>query len=223
MRFGQQPHSLNAYEKRIAHRSYAMRRTWILLLCLAWLFVAMQTAQSEDELHPTKESVDFAGLGGSTLGGQPMPVGAVVRAYDPSGTLAGRAEVALSGWYLMAVYGDDAATELDEGATSGETITFTINDQPAVPQGPAPPVWATNPEGLYWHVELEANACTLFGDLDCDCDVDVADAMAVASRWRCRRLKDECYDARYDLDGDGDIDVVDIMLVSARWGEVCSP
>jgi len=91
----------------------------------------------------------------------------------------------------------------------------------AVPLGPDPPLWVA--AGSRVHVELEADACPLFGDLDCDCDVDVADAMAVASRWRCRRLKDECYDDRYDLDGDGDIDVVDIMLVSARWGEVCSP
>ena len=206
-----------------------MRRLCILLLCLAWLLVARQTAQSlvprsvegEDELHPTNLWVDFLGKGGSIMDGQPLPVGAVVRAYDPTGGLAGRAEVALSGWYLMAVYGDDPATELDEGAEFADTITFTINDQPAVPLGPDPPLWVGS--GSRVHVELEADACPLFGDLDCDCDVDVADAMAVASRWRCHRLKDECYDAHYDLDSDDDIDVVDIMLVSARWGDVCSP
>jgi len=198
-----------------------MRRTWILLLCLAWLLVAMQTAQAEDGLYPTNLWVDFVGKGGSTLGGQPLPVGAVVRAYDATGVLAGRAEVAVSGYYLMAVYGNDPATELDEGAESGDTITFTINDQPAVPLGPDPPIWTAAGERV--HVELDADACTLFDDLDCDCDVDLADAMAVASRWRCRYLQDECYDAHYDLDDDDDIDVVDIMLVSAHWGEVCSP
>ena len=197
-----------------------MRHRLMLLLCLTCLLVAIQPTQAEDELHPTKEWVDFVGMGASTLGGQPVPVGAVVRAYDPSGTLAGRAEVAVSGWYLMAVYGDDATTELDEGAVSGDTITFTINDQPAVPQGPDSPVWVGS--GTRRNVELEADACILFGDLDCDCDVDVADAMAVAGRWRCQ-LGDNCYDARSDLDHDGDIDVVDIMLVSAHWGEVCSP
>ena len=198
-----------------------MRRPWILLLCLTCLLVAAQTsqsAQSTDDLHPTPWFVDFVGEQ-STLGGQPLPVGAVVRAYDPNGVLAGCVEVTLTGWYLMPVYGDDPLTDLDEGAEPGDTITFTINGQPAVPLGPDPPVWVGAGERV--HVELEAS-CPLFGDLDCDCDVDVEDIMTVASKWRCQ-LEDECYDAHCDLDDDGDIDVVDIMLVAAHWGEVCSP
>ncbi len=204
-----------------------MHRHWMLLLCLASLFVALQTAQSlvprsaegADELHPTYLWVDFLGKGGSTLGGQPLPVGAVVRAYDPSGVLAGRAEVPKIGWYLMPVYGDDPETEeLDEGAVYGDTITFTVDGHPAVPLGPDPPLWVG--AGELVHVELEA--CPLFGDLDCDCDVDVADVMMVASGWRCQ-LGDQCYDPLCDLNDDGDIDIVDIMLVVAHWGEVCSP
>jgi hypothetical protein len=197
-----------------------MRRPWTLLLCLAWLLIATQTAQpvrSSDELHPTPWFVDFVGEQ-STLGGQPLPVGAVVRAYDPSGLLAGRTEVTLSGWYLMPVYGDDPLTELDEGAESGDPITFTVDDYSAIPLGPDPPVWVA--AGSRAHVELET--CPLFGDLDCDCEVGVADVMMVASKWRCRH-GDECYDARYDLDNDGDIDIVDIMKVVAHWGETCSP
>jgi hypothetical protein len=194
-----------------------VHRLWRLLLCLACLLVTAQAALSDDELHPTPWFIDFVGEQ-STLGGQPLPVGAVVRAYDPSGVLVGRTEVTLSGWYLMAVYGDDPQTALDEGAESGDIITFTINDYPAIPQGPDPPVWTAAGERA--HVELEA--CPLFGDLDCDCDVDVEDVMMVASGWRCQ-LGEECYDPRFDLDGDGDIDVVDIMLVVAQWGEVCSP
>jgi len=189
----------------------------MLLLCLAWLLVAVQGARSDDELHPTPWFVDFMGEQ-STLYGQPLPMGAVIRAYDPSGVLAGRAEVTLSGWYLIPVYGDDPMTQPDEGARSGDTITFTVDGHPAVALGPDPPVWAGS--GSRVHVELAA--CSLFGDLDCDCDVDVADVMMVASKWRCRR-GDQCYDPRCDLDGDGDIDIVDIMQVAAHWGEVCSP
>jgi len=163
--------------------------------------------------------VDFVGEGESTLGGQPLPVGAVVRAYDPNGMLAGRVEVTLSGWYLMPVYGDDPLTDLDEGAESEDTITFTVDGYPAVLLGPDLPVWVGAGERA--HVELEVS-CPLFGDLDCDCDVDVVDVMIVASRWSCQ-LGDDCYDARYDLDGGGDIDVVDIMQVAARWGEGCPP
>jgi hypothetical protein len=192
-----------------------MRRP--LMLCLACLLVAAQAVQSADELHPTNLWVDFVGMGESTLSGQPLPVGAVIRAYDPNGVLAGRTEVTLSGWYLMPVYGDDSQTELDEGAESGDTIAFTINGKPAAPLGPDPPVWVGSSSRV--HVELEA--CPLFGDLDCDCDVDVADVMKVASRWSCQ-LGDTCYDPGYDLDGDGDIDIVDIMQVVVHWGEVCS-
>jgi hypothetical protein len=84
----------------------------------------------------------------------------------------------------MPVYGDDPLTELDEGAESGDTITFTVDDQPAVPLGPDPPVWVG--AGELVHVELEV--CPLFGDLDCDCDVDVADVMMVASRYGAANL-----------------------------------
>ena len=201
----------------ILHSPISMRRPWMLLLCLACLLVAAQPANSTDELHPTPWFTDFLGEQ-STLGGQPLPVGAVVRAYDPTGVLAGRAEVALSGWYLMPVYGDDPLTEFDEGAESGDTITFTVDDYPAVPLGPDPPLWVG--AGSRVHVELET--CPLFGDLDCDCDVDIVDIMMVASRWSCQ-LGDECYDAHCDLDGDGDIDIVDCMQVAVHWGEVCSP
>ncbi|MBC8422478.1 MAG: hypothetical protein H8E01_00445 [Chloroflexi bacterium] len=197
-----------------------MRRPLILLLCLACLLVAAQASQSAqptDDLHPTPWFVDFWGEQ-STLNDQPLPAGAVIRAYDPRGVLAGRAEVSLSGWYLMAVYGDDPLTELDEGAISGDTITLTINSQAAVPLGPDQPLWTASGERL--HVELRAY--TLSGDLDGDCDVDIVDIMMVASKWCCR-LGDECYDPRCDLDGDGEIDIVDIMQVAAHWGEVCSP
>jgi hypothetical protein len=121
------------------------------------------------------------------------------------------------GGSTMPVYSDDPMTQLDdEGARSGDTITFTVDSHPAVPLGPDPPVWTGAGERV--HVELEA--CPLFGDPDCD--VDVADIMKVASRWRCQ-LGDGCYDSRCDLNGNGDIDIVDIMRVAVHWGQACSP
>jgi len=60
----------------------------MLLLCLAWLLVAAQASQSADELHPTNLWVDFVGMGKSTLYGQPLLVGAVVRAYDAASLTA---------------------------------------------------------------------------------------------------------------------------------------
>jgi len=193
-----------------------MRRWWIAV-CLAGLLVAAQAAQSDDELHPTPWFVNFLGQQ-STLDGQPLPVGAVVRAYDPSGVLAGRVEVALDGWYLVSVYGDDHTTTpyLDEGADPGDRVAFTVNGYQTVPLGPDPPVW-TEPGSLV-HVELRA--CTLPGDFDCDCRVTVIDMMRQAQGFGASQGQVGYYPP-FDRDGDGDIDVRDIQLVAALWRTTC--
>jgi len=193
------------------------RRVWPLLMCLtAGLLVAARGAQA-DKVYPTREWVDFYGES-STLHGQPLPEGAVVRAYDPDGVLAGRADVTLAGWYLMAVYADDPQTTLDEGAEAGETITFTIQGQAATALGPDEPVWTSSGERL--HVEL-AGEGALLGDLDGDCDVDIDDVSLVKAAWRCQ-TGDECYERRCDMNHDDRIDVVDIMNVVAHWNATCS-
>jgi hypothetical protein len=192
------------------------RRFFPVLIALACLLVAAPAAHPVDATQPVW--VDFYGET-STLNGQPLPEGAVVRAYDPDGVLAGRAEVALAGWYLIAVYGDDPQTAPDEGAEAGDTITFTIQGQPAATLGPDEPVWTSSVERL--HVELAANS-GLVGDLDGDCDVDIDDVSLVTAAWRCRP-EEGCYAAHCDLDNDGDIDVIDIMQVVAHWDESCSP
>ena len=206
------------------------RRFWPLLVCLASLclaagvplipraLAAARADQPADEVHPTRWWVDVTG-DSSTLNGELLPVGAVVRAYDPDGVLAGRAEVALSGWYLVSVYGDDPQTALDEGAEAGDTITFTVQGRPAVALGPDEPVWTSSGDRL--DVELAAEGA-LTGDLDGDCDVDIDDVGLVTAAWRCR-TGDDCYAAPCDMDNDGDIDVVDIMQVVAHWDETCSP
>jgi len=59
------------------------------------------------EVVPTEEWANFYGLG-STLNGQPLPVGVVIRAYDPQGVVCGQFRVTRAGCYgLMPVYGDD--------------------------------------------------------------------------------------------------------------------
>jgi len=206
------------------------RRLWPLLVCLASLCLAggaflmpgalgaARTDQSADEVHPTRWWVDVTGES-STLDGELLPVGAVVRAYDPDGVLAGRVEVTLSGWYLVSVYGDDPETTLDEGAEAGDTITFTVQGQVAATLGPDEPVWTSSGDRL--DVELAAEGA-LTGDLDGDCDVDIDDVGLVTAAWRCR-TGEGCYETRCDLDGNGCIDVVDVMQVVAHWDETCSP
>ena len=92
---------------------------------------------------PTDKWVMFYSLE-STLNGQPLPVGAVIRAYDPQGVVCGQHQVTEAGRYgLMPVYGDDPLTEVDEGAVPGDRIRLTVNGAAATVTGPDEPVWVT--------------------------------------------------------------------------------
>ncbi|MGC8839311.1 MAG: hypothetical protein ACP5UM_12945, partial [Anaerolineae bacterium] len=118
---------------------------------LAWLPARLQATLA---LTPTNQWVNFYGVN-STLGGAPLPVGAVVAAYDPDGVQCGAFTVVSPGQYgVMAVYADDPFTPEDEGAEPGDPISFTVNGIPAAPMGPDLPVWTSN--GDLRHVELEA-------------------------------------------------------------------
>ena len=95
-------------------------------------------------ITPTDQWVNFYSQS-SYLDGQPLPVGAVVQAYNPRGVLAGQFTVTTQGWYgLMPVYGDDPNTPQDEGLRPGEVVSFTINGLPARTMGPDTPIWTTN-------------------------------------------------------------------------------
>ena len=84
-----------------------------------------------DGVVSTNLFADVYGLS-STLDDQPLPVGACVLAFDPDGVNCGAFQVTTAGYYgLMHVYGDDPTTPEDEGAESGDTITFTIDGLPA--------------------------------------------------------------------------------------------
>ncbi|MFQ5595791.1 MAG: hypothetical protein ACE5HA_16720 [Anaerolineae bacterium] len=190
-----------------------MRRFWILLISLAMLLL---TAGAADGPHETPWWVDILGQQ-STLDGQPLPAGTIVRAYDPTGVLAGRVEVTLAGWYLVSVYGDDPQTpELDEGAVAGDRIAFTVDGHPAVLLGPDAAVWAGS--GSRQHVEL--HACTLAGDFDCDCRVSVADLMRQAGSFGVS-MGEAGYYPPFDRDGDEVIDSGDLQDVAGRWHRTC--
>jgi hypothetical protein len=93
---------------------------------------------------PTNEWVNFYSQA-SYYYGQPLPIGAVVRAYNPRGVQAGEFTVTTQGWYgLMPVYRDDPETPEDEGLRPGEEVSFTINGIPARPDGPDDVIWTTN-------------------------------------------------------------------------------
>lgn len=66
----------------------------------------------------------------STFNGEPIKVGTVIDAFDPSGVYCGTDTVREDGLYgFMSVYGDDPINtpDLDEGAEPGDQIVFAIN------------------------------------------------------------------------------------------------
>lgn len=72
---------------------------------------------------------------------KPLPVGSVVRVYDPQGVLSGEFLVNRAGRYgLMPVYADDPTTPQDEGAVPGDVLRFTVDRRPA----------STTPEVVRW-------------------------------------------------------------------------
>ena len=77
--------------------------------------------------------------------GEPIVVGSIITAYDPTGVLIGRTTVTSVGEYgAMAIYMDDPSTLIDEGAVEGDVLTFKINGLTAVVLGPNNPVWTEN-------------------------------------------------------------------------------
>ena len=84
-----------------------------------------------DGVIPTNAWVDIYSTA-STFDGQPIPVGAVIAAFDPQGVQCGEFTVTKPGWYgLMPCYGDDPRTTIDEGAVAGDVLSFTIDGRAA--------------------------------------------------------------------------------------------
>lgn len=112
-----------------------------IMLALLLLVAAPASAQAP---IPTNEWVNFYGLN-TTLNGAPVPIGAVITAYDPAGVLCGQFVVHTAGRYgVMPVYRDDPMTTQDEGASPGDTLSFRINGLPATTIGPGSPIWTAN-------------------------------------------------------------------------------
>lgn len=95
-------------------------------------------------LTPTYAWVNAYSLS-TTVRGEPVPRGSVIIARDPEGVVIGRSTVDRDGRFgVMALYMDDPATPVDEGALPGDVLTFLIDGEPAVAVGPDAPVWTAN-------------------------------------------------------------------------------
>lgn len=90
----------------------------------------------------------------SKLNNLPVPVGVVISAYDPQNVLCGQYTVGTTGEFFFDCIGDDPDTAgTDEGANSGDTIKFYINNTLATVTGGS----ATWQSG---YQEVNIKACT---------------------------------------------------------------
>lgn len=102
---------------------------------------------------PTTQWIFFYSAN-SKLNGQPVPIGAVVKAYNSQEVLCGQVTVSTPGSYgLMScyLYDNDPTTPPNAGVRPGETVRFTINDQAVVPSFQVP---ATVSHGDRYQVDL---------------------------------------------------------------------
>jgi hypothetical protein len=73
-------------------------------------------------------SVAFYSSANARISGVPLMLGDVITAVDDDGVVCGKTVVEAPGAYLIAVVGDDIGTVgVDEGAKTGEQITFYLN------------------------------------------------------------------------------------------------
>jgi hypothetical protein len=114
-----------------------VKRFSLKLVLAITLAAGLGVGAQGQTIHPNPFFTSFADtMVASTYNGQPLVVGSIIQAYDPSGTYCGIDTVHLVGgdavFGYFSVYGDDPnSTELDEGAVAGEHITFKINGRTA--------------------------------------------------------------------------------------------
>lgn len=115
-----------------------MKRFSLKLIVAVVLTTGLAAGGMAQVIYPNPNFCAFADTTcGSTFNGQPLAIGSIIQAYDPSGTYCGIDTVTLdSGWsnpsFVFSVYGDESSTSgLDEGAEDGEQITFKINGRTA--------------------------------------------------------------------------------------------
>ncbi len=111
---------------------------------------------------PTTTWIDLYSTA-SHADGQPLPAGAIVAVFDPDGVMCAQFPVTTAGVYgVTPCYGDDANTPADEGAQSGDPLSFAVNGRAATATAislngatvaPGTPViWQSS--GALWEVDL---------------------------------------------------------------------
>jgi Secretion system C-terminal sorting domain len=122
-----------------------MKSVTVLCGLIIFLSFSASFAGEGDVAYPTDKWISLFG-DNCLLNGEPLPLGAVIDAYDPDGNHCGQWIVDATGAYgFMSVYHDDVFTPLiDEGAEENDEITLFVNGIASSLLGPENPIWTKN-------------------------------------------------------------------------------
>lgn len=215
--------------EKIPLRGVPARGMWILtsmlLLCLP--FFLLGKASADGPVGNPNFMEFFTKI---SFNAQAMPLGAILKAYTPTGLLVGQCTVAYidpdinRGECLIPVYGKDPSPQGLDGAHVGDRIAFTVSitqnnvllTYPTFALPPPDPIW-TSPQTL---TPIELRSSALSGDFDGDCHLTVEDLM-LQGRSQGTTNGQAGYYPPYDLNGDATIDVSDLRLVMGGWHNRC--
>jgi len=124
-----------------------------LLLLLLLLSMGMISLQAEEmRLTPTPWWSDYYGY--MEIDGEPVAPGTAFRVEDPDGIICGEFEVTTAGFFgYIHVYGDDPNTPEDEGAESGDALSFFVDNSPTYSSEDI--IWVSGNPGVILEVFLQ--------------------------------------------------------------------
>jgi len=133
------------------------KKTTYRLLPLSLLLILFAATAFAD-VTPTPEWISFWSHS-TTLNGNPIPIGAIVDAYDEDNIHCGRYIVnkAAGAYGFMCVYQDDPSTSADDGATDGDLIEFRICGVTATVTSAYDPYWVIDSLRLTFEADLDAD------------------------------------------------------------------
>ncbi len=127
-----------------------------LTIIVMAVFPSISAAGEAPAPTVTREMIHVYGR--ASVDGGNVPVGSLVKAYDPDGTICGQYEVTARGYFgLMNIFADDRTTRgIDEGARPGDRLCFFIDGVPATVLNEEPVLFTK--DGAVLKVDLQIGA-----------------------------------------------------------------
>lgn len=153
-------------QTKVGERKMEMKKSHIsrfsvllsIMFISAMIPVFAEEVPPEVEIQPITTNNMIHAYGRATIDGENIPVGAPVQAFDPDGTLCGQFKVTTQGYFgLMNIFADDPTTkDIDEGAVTEDTISFTIDGVPARVFNEEPVIFSEDGDTI--NVDLQVGA-----------------------------------------------------------------